>query len=245
MERPRHDLRNSTSVVDLGHPLGQITEHGPVIYFLERLSFTHASLDLTDEEDHRGRILASDVNARRGVGRSRATGDKADARLSGEFAVGFCHHGRATLLTANCHLDGRFMKGVERRQVTLSRNAERVGSAMDDQLIDEDTAAISLRNLLHPEPVYSPICPVGIAVRPTKIERNQIPMTANWTIGYSSSPLAKNARCATFCTLPNPRKPDASTPASVAQCARRFRSYRSSWQRRASFRRVEPLTECG
>ena len=47
------------------------------------------------------------------------------------------------------------MEGVERRQIAFSRNAERMGHAMDDQLVHQETAATSLRNLIHQELVNS------------------------------------------------------------------------------------------
>jgi hypothetical protein len=73
------------------------------------------------------------VNANRGVCSTRASGHEADAWLSSELAIGFCHIGRPTFLTAYDQIDFFLyvMQCVEYREVAFSRNTERSFDAMD------------------------------------------------------------------------------------------------------------------
>ena len=47
----------------LGRPLGQTAERRDLVDLLERLAATDLTLDLADQDEHRGRILAGGVDA--------------------------------------------------------------------------------------------------------------------------------------------------------------------------------------
>ena len=138
MERARHDLRHARRVIDLGRPFGHRTEYRPVIELLEGFALARFARDLPDEHDERGGILARDVDAVRGIGRTGTAGDETDTGPAGHLADRFRHDGSAGLLAA--HRDGQIavMEGIEHREIALAWHAKDVTHAMKAQLIDQD-----------------------------------------------------------------------------------------------------------
>ena len=128
-------------VVDLGHPLGDVAEHLAVVDLLERLAAAHRARDLADQQDHRRRVLARDVDAVAGVGGAGAARHHRDAGAPGELAVGLGHHRGAAFLAAGDVADLAVVQRVEQREVALAGHAERELGAVDPQLVDQDLAA--------------------------------------------------------------------------------------------------------
>ena len=79
VEGARDQLRDPRRIVDLGDPLGDVAEHLAVVDLLERLAAAHLARDLADQQDHRRRVLARDVDAVAGVGGAGAARHHRDA----------------------------------------------------------------------------------------------------------------------------------------------------------------------
>src|SRR6516162_8241891 len=136
--RPLAAVWKARRVIDLGRPFGHRTEYGPVIELLEGFALARFAGDLPDEHHERGGILARDVDAVRGIGRTGTAGDETHTGPAGHLADRFRHDGGAGLLAA--HRDGQIavMEGIEHREIALARHAKDVTHAMNAQLIDQD-----------------------------------------------------------------------------------------------------------
>ena len=99
-------LAGTVGTVDLLDPLGHLAEHAAEVDLLERLAAAHGAPDLADEDDHRGRILAADMDAGRRIGRTRPARHHEDAGAAGELAPGLGRHRGAALLAAQRHGNG-------------------------------------------------------------------------------------------------------------------------------------------
>ena len=134
---------NALGAIDLRRPLGDAAVHPPVVDLLERLAVDEIAADLSDEHDHRRRILRRGVDADRGVGGAGSAGDERDAGTSGELAVRLRHVRGAAFLPA--HDERRRSRDVEQRvehgEIALARNAEGVRRALREEIGDEDFAA--------------------------------------------------------------------------------------------------------
>ena len=108
---------------------------------MECLALAHVAGDLADEQDHRRRILARDMQTGGGIGRTRPASDEADAGRAGHLAGGLGHHRGAALLAAGRHRDRPVMERVERCDIAFARHAKHVTHAVDDELIDQHLAA--------------------------------------------------------------------------------------------------------
>jgi hypothetical protein len=137
VEGARDQLGDAGRIVDLGRPFGDRAEHRAVIELLEGLALAHVARDLPDEQDHRGRILARDMQARRRIGGTRAAGDEADAGRPGGLADRLRHHGGTAFLPADRHGDRGVMQRVERRDVALARHAKHMAHAVQHELVDQ------------------------------------------------------------------------------------------------------------
>jgi len=139
----RDVLRNAIRVLDLRRPLDDTAEHGPIVDFLEGLSITEVGSDLTDEEDHRGRILNCGVDADAGIRGPRAAGDHRDARPAGELAVGLGHVRRAAFMAADHEPDpiANIVHCVQHGKEALARDAEDVRYPLGEKIRDQDFAA--------------------------------------------------------------------------------------------------------
>ena len=139
----RRQLRDAGRVVDLHHPLGHLAVHSAEVELLERPAPKKGARDLSDEEDHRRRVLIGRVHADARVGRARTARNETDARPASEFAVGFGHVGGAAFLPAHDEADllARVIERVEYGEVALARHAVGSVDAMDEELIDEDLCA--------------------------------------------------------------------------------------------------------
>ncbi|MPN18670.1 hypothetical protein SDC9_166033 [bioreactor metagenome] len=141
VERARDDFGDARGVVDLHRPFGHGAEHSAVVQFLERLAPHHAARHLAHEDDERCRILVRNVDARRGIGGSRATRDKADARPTGELALRLGHHGRAAFLAADGDVHLGVVQRVQRGQIAFAGHAEQLPDTVQHKLIDEHLSA--------------------------------------------------------------------------------------------------------
>src|SRR5690606_16955384 len=103
----------------------------------------HVARYLTDEQDHRDRVLRRDVDPGRCIGSAWTAGDEADARLAGEAAVAVCHHCRAAFLAADDGLDLRVVQGVENREIAFAGNAEQPVYTVHFKRVDNELAASS------------------------------------------------------------------------------------------------------
>ena len=140
VERARDQLGNAPGVVDLDHPLGHGAEDGPVVQFLEAFAAPRVALDLADEQYHRRRVLARDVDAGRGVGGARAARHEADAGGARQFALCLRHHRGTAFLAADGDFHGHVEQGVEHGEVAFSGDAEDVPDAVQRELAGQDGA---------------------------------------------------------------------------------------------------------
>ena len=88
-------------------------------------------------------IMFGDMDAVRGIGRARAAGDEADTRSTREASLGQRHHRRPRLLTADEEFDGGVAQRVQGGQKRFARDAERPADPLNNELINEDLAAVS------------------------------------------------------------------------------------------------------
>ncbi len=134
---------NALGAIDLRRPLRDAAEHAPVIDLLERLAVDEIAADLSDEQDHRRRILRRGVDADAGVRGAGTARDERDAGPAGELAVRLRHVGRAAFLPAHdereavAHVEER----VEDREIALAGNRESVRRALREEIGDEYFAA--------------------------------------------------------------------------------------------------------
>ena len=143
MEGAADQFRDARRVVDLRHPLGHLAEHPAEVDLLEGLPLHHVPGYLPDEENHRGGVLVSGVDADRGGGGAGTAGDEPDARPAGQLAPRFGHVRHAALLAADDEVDvvRDVVQRVEGGEETLARDAEGGVDAVQAQAVDEDLAS--------------------------------------------------------------------------------------------------------
>ena len=114
-----------------------------VIHFLEGLAVTGVAGHIADKQNHGRGVLESGVHPNRGVGRPRATRDKADAGAASELALGLGHEGRPTLLAAGheSELIAVQVKAVQHRQITFSGHPESMGNALGQEAFNKQVAS--------------------------------------------------------------------------------------------------------
>src|SRR3546814_8626041 len=105
MEGTADELGNAVGPIDLTDPLADRPEHAAIVDLLKAFALYHMGPDLTNEEDHRSRVLECRVQTDGGIAGARPTRDKADAGTARHFAVGVSHVGGASLLSAYDELD--------------------------------------------------------------------------------------------------------------------------------------------
>ena len=132
-------------IVDPARPFAQRRKHRGEIDFLKPLAVAHAPVDVTDEQDHRLRILHRDMDADGSIGRPRPASHERHPRPPGHRPVSTGHEGNAALLSAHQCLDlWRVMQRVEDREEGFAGDRENAVASLEDELIDEDTAAGAL-----------------------------------------------------------------------------------------------------
>ena len=141
VERALDNFRNLRRGLDLRRELRGRGEQRAIVHLLEGASPHHRTLDLADEQDHRGRVVLGDVKPMRGVGRAGPAGDEADSRPSGEPPLGQRHDRRARLLPADGELDRGVAHRVESGEIGFARNAIDPFDSLRDELVDEDLSA--------------------------------------------------------------------------------------------------------
>ena len=141
-ERSRDILGDAVRTIDLRDPLRHRPEHPPVVDLLEGLALLLVGRDLADEEDQRSRVLERGVHPDRRLRGTRPPRDDRDARPPGELPVGVGHVRGTALVAARDQADRRVIEAVEQREEALARNAEDGVGAMDDELVDEELAAV-------------------------------------------------------------------------------------------------------
>ena len=149
MKSVTDEFRNSVGTIDLRDPLGHLSEHAPVVHFLEGFALDYVAANLADEQNHRCRILISSMHANARIGRPRTPGDEAQTRTTGELAVGFCHKSRAAFLPAydQSYAFAHIVKRIQHIEIALARNTKRGICTMNSKLVDENTSAASERHV--------------------------------------------------------------------------------------------------
>src|SRR5215831_6653766 len=141
MKCARDDFRDTQWIVDFGGPLRHRAEHRAIVELLKRFAFAHLATHLTDEDDHRGGILARDVDTGRGVGGSRTTRDETNPGLSRHLADRLGHDGGRAFVATHGQLDIAAVEGVERGKIAFAWHAEGVPHALNRQLVDQNFSA--------------------------------------------------------------------------------------------------------
>jgi hypothetical protein len=110
----------------LRDPLGHLTEHPPIVDFLECLAIHVFAGALADEEDHRCGILERGVNADGCVRCAGSARDERDTWSAGQFADGFGHVGGGGFVAADDCFDaaGFVVEGIEDGEEAFAGYAE-------------------------------------------------------------------------------------------------------------------------
>src|SRR6185503_20809729 len=127
------DARDVARLGRFGRPFGEPAERADLVDLLECRMPTVRALDLTDQGEHRRRVLARGVDPDRQVGRSDGPRAETRSRAPGEVAVRFGHEGGATLVARCDHADTGVTKTVEEAEERLTRHRERVAHASGPQ----------------------------------------------------------------------------------------------------------------
>ena len=142
LKRLVDELGDAFGQVDLRHPFGERCHHAAEVDLLKGFAVDLVARNLTDQHDHRGRILKRGVDADRRVARPRPAGHQQHPRLAGELAVGLGHKGGAALLAAGHEPDlGRVKERVKHFEVAFAGDAERHVDAVRAQRRDDQLAA--------------------------------------------------------------------------------------------------------
>src|SRR5690606_12953460 len=104
----------------------------------------HDALPISDEQDHRLRVLERDMHSDGGVCRAGAAGDDGHAGSAGQRSIGAGHESRSAFVTASHGRDRwAVIERVEDREEALSRNGEQPVAALFEQAIDEQAGGIA------------------------------------------------------------------------------------------------------
>ena len=112
MKGARQNLGDPRRIINLSGPFGGLSKNRAVVHFLKRFALAHAAFDLSDKDNHRGRVLLGDVNTCQRIGGTRPARDHANTRGTREFAIGVGHHGGPAFLSTNRDLDADIHQGV-------------------------------------------------------------------------------------------------------------------------------------
>ena len=100
MKRMRDELVNPIGAINTPYPFGALRVDLAVIHFLEGLALHHIGSYLTNQNNHRGRVLVGRMNSNESISSPRPAGDHHDPRFAGQLSIGLCHIRSATLLPA-------------------------------------------------------------------------------------------------------------------------------------------------
>ena len=132
-------------MIDLHGPFRQRSEKGSVIHLLKGLAAHHICSDLTDEQDHRNRILHGGVNADRCIGCPWPARNETQAGLARQLAPGRRHIGSPALLPAKHEIKGVGVVDhrVENGKIGFTRHPEAARRAKRHKTVHEKLAAVS------------------------------------------------------------------------------------------------------
>ena len=142
-ESARDVFGNAFGAIDLRDPLDAAAVHAAIVDFLEGFAIGEIAADLTDEHDHRRRILRRSMDADRGVRCPRSARHQRDPGPAGQLAVRLGHVRRAAFMPAHDQpqLVARIVQGVEHRQIAFAGNAKSQIDALGKKVRDQDLAA--------------------------------------------------------------------------------------------------------
>ncbi len=111
-----------------------------IVDFLERFLAHVLFRHLTDQQNHRRRVLLRGMHADRGVGGARAPRDHHHAGAPGQAGVGAGHECGAAFVAAGHHVDaGKVMQRVQNAQIAFAGHhkhaVDRVGGQHPDQRV--------------------------------------------------------------------------------------------------------------
>jgi hypothetical protein len=98
-------LRDPLRVTDLRSPFRKRSEHCAEIDLLEPFPIPHVTPNLSNKENHRGRVLEGRMHAGRCICSAGPSGDKTDAWSAGQLAGSLSHYGGSPFLAANHQFD--------------------------------------------------------------------------------------------------------------------------------------------
>lgn len=133
---------NAINAIDFGNPFGQRAKHGAIVHLLKSLAVPLITGHLTNEKDHRGRVLKRDMHPRRGIGCPRTARHKGHTRLAIEFPTGLCHHGCATFLTRDDIGNASIIEPIQRRQKAFARHTKNPLYALTLQCFNKHLATV-------------------------------------------------------------------------------------------------------
>jgi hypothetical protein len=119
-------LWDSLWITDLCCPFCKRSEHCAEIDLLKSFPIPHVTPNLSNKENHRGRVLEGRVHAGRGICGAGPSSDKTDAWSAGQLAGSLSHYGGSPFLAADHEFDLILciVKRVEHWEIALARDAE-------------------------------------------------------------------------------------------------------------------------
>jgi hypothetical protein len=115
-DRLGHHSRDVGWVGGFGGPFREATDRRDLVDLLKRLVTAVGPLDLADEREHRGRVLAGRMDPDREVRGAHAPGAEAGGGPARELAVRLGHERSATFVAGGHDADARVTERVEQAE---------------------------------------------------------------------------------------------------------------------------------
>ena len=135
-----HDRGDVRRLAGLGGPFRQPADGRDRLDLLERLVPAMRVLDLADDREHRGRVLAGRVDADGEIRGPDAARAEADGGSTRELAVGLGHERGAALVAGGDDADAGITERVEEAQERFAGHGERVADAGAAQGVGDEAA---------------------------------------------------------------------------------------------------------
>ena len=122
MKSPADDLRQTLSAIDLHHPLCHRRKHVWKILVLQKgVALRFKLPSLSDDHNHRGRILEGSMDSQAGIGGAGTSSHKTDPRHTGQLTGCFGHYRHTRFVTAtDCrHFFPVLVQGINCAQETF------------------------------------------------------------------------------------------------------------------------------
>ena len=123
-----------------GGPLGEPAERPDLVDLLERLAALVRPLDLADDREHRGRVLARRVDADRQVRAADGARAEADRRATGQLPVGLGHERGGAFVARPDDADPGALERVEQAEEGFAGDGEGVADTGRAESVGDEPA---------------------------------------------------------------------------------------------------------